>query len=109
MSGPVSRQRDGSKNSTIQVEGELYVYVRFQFSGELEGRAVCGLAAYRYIRNAPIFCDHCFLRIWTRYNGMPRNLGFVHNGMPVNAGDYGTLFTDVNCQIHTAELDFENN
>ena len=34
-----------------------------------------GLATCRYIRNAPIFCDHCFLKIWTRCNGMPRNLG----------------------------------
>ena len=51
-----------------------------------------GLATCRYIRNAPIFCDHCFLKIWTRYNGMPRNLGFVHNGMPVNAGGgYGNI------------------
>ena len=43
--------------------------------------------AYRYIRNALIFCDHCFLIIWTPYNGMPRNLGFVHYGMTLYAGE----------------------
>ena len=44
------------------------------------------------IRNAPIFCDHCFLRIWIRYNGMPRNIGFVHNGMPVNYQIHANIF-----------------
>ena len=41
-----------------------------------------GLMACRYIQKARIFCHHCFLIIWTPYNGMPRNLGFVHYGMP---------------------------
>ena len=44
-------------------------------------------AACRYIRNAPIFWDTFFLGIWTRYYGMPKSLGYVYNGMPVNAGE----------------------
>ena len=36
-----------------------------------------GLTACRYIQNSFIFCDHFFFIIWTLYNGMPRNLGFV--------------------------------
>ena len=42
--------------------------------------------ACRYIRNALIFWDTCFLGIYTRYYGMPKSLGYVYNGMPVNAG-----------------------
>ena len=53
-----------------------YKYLKFRFRS-------CDMPLYT---KRTYFLWSFFLRIWTCYNGMPRNLGFVHNGMPVNAG-----------------------
>ena len=80
-------QDNGRKRSICTILDPFWP--NFRLGNTVKNYANLGfaLAACRYIRNAPIFCDPRFLRIWTRYNGMPRNLGFVHNGMPVNAGE----------------------
>ena len=47
--------------------------------------AACRCAVYEA---RPFFCDPWYFTIWNRYNGMPKNLGFLHNnGMLVNAGE----------------------